>query len=82
MFGSNLIAITFEIRKTGRQEMSKRSMDPKRRQLTENRAHLLLENKLKKTRAAEELEEREEEKDKWVSENLTKERLRSTGVLQ
>jgi hypothetical protein len=82
MFGCNLIAITFEIRKTGRQEMSKRSMDAKRLHLTENRAHSLLENKLEKMRAAEELEEREEEKDKWVSENLTKERLRSTGVLQ
>lgn len=82
MFGSNLIAITFEIRKTGRQEMRKRYVDPKRRDLTENRVHLLLENKLKKTRAAEELEEREEEKRKWVSENLTKERLRSMGVLQ
>jgi hypothetical protein len=82
MFGSILIAITFEIQKTGRQEMSKRSMYPKRRDLTEIRVHLFLEKKLKKTRTAEELEEREEEKDKWVSENLTKERLRSTGVLQ
>jgi hypothetical protein len=48
----------------------------------EIRTELSLKHRFEKIRLRRELKEREEEKDKWVSENLTKERLRATGVLQ
>jgi hypothetical protein len=43
---------------------------------------LLSESKLKKADSARVSEEHEEEKDEWSPEDLTRERLRSAGVVQ
>ncbi len=63
-------------------EMIKKRIRFGRDLLTRVETRLFSKDQLKRIRASEQSREREEEFGDWVVEDLTMERLRSTGVLQ